>query len=46
MNEDDLTDNDYYEIDNQIFLCEICGWWCESSELKEDSDNICEQCNE
>lgn len=31
-------------LDNQIFLCEGCGWWCEISEMSEDSDTECNDC--
>jgi hypothetical protein len=27
---------------DDIFLCELCGWWCESSELAKDSS--CTDC--
>lgn len=36
MTEDDLTEDDHTILNNQIFLCDTCGWWCE----------ISEQCNE
>ena len=54
MEENDLTPEDYIKIDNEIFLCSECGWWCEicqaaSEEAKEANDrtlceNICEDC--
>jgi hypothetical protein len=43
MSEDDLTEDDHNEIDNQIFLCETCGWWCEICE--QDLDGNCEDCS-
>jgi hypothetical protein len=42
MDWDDLTSSDHDAIDNQIFRCETCGWWCESSE--EDDNGDCEDC--
>ena len=36
MDETDLTEDDHSIIDNEIFLCDTCNWWCE----------ICESCNE
>lgn len=43
MDEDDLTSDDYDYIDNEVFRCECCGWWCESSEQTET--NECRGCN-
>lgn len=47
MQEDDLTGVDHQDIDNQIFLCEQCGWWCETSEAHENTDgggDLCDDC--
>ena len=50
MSEDDLTEEDHFEIDNQIFLCETCGWWyelCEQcSETEDCNENDCQDCCE
>lgn len=43
MTEDDLTDEDYSNIDNEI----QCGWWCETSEGNENPDgggDLCSDC--
>lgn len=45
MEEDDLTEADHEDIDNQIFLCEQCNWWCEICERIEE-DDICEDCKD
>lgn len=37
----DLTSEDHAEIDDQIFLCDQCGWWCE---ISEQNGEICEDC--
>lgn len=43
MDDNDLTSEDHDEIDNQIFLCNQCGWWCESCEQNDNgSCNDCE----
>lgn len=36
------------EIDDQIFLCEVCSWWCDTSEQEqnENGETVCEDCNE
>lgn len=35
-------------IDQEIFRCEVCDWWCEQSEMAERSDErwICEECSD
>ena len=45
FNEDDLTKNQIEEIDNEIFCCSNCGWWCELSDQSEDGEN-CINCVE
>lgn len=44
MTQDDLTPEDFDEIDNEIFLCDNCGWWCEISE--QDDNGFCLDCAE
>lgn len=47
MTDDDLTDDDYAAIDNCIFYCCNCGWWCESSEGTElNGEQVCTDCKE
>ena len=47
MTEDDLIQKDYDFIDNEIFLCDECGWWCEICESNDvDGDNKCDDCAE
>jgi hypothetical protein len=29
-------------LDDQVMLCEACGWWCEAHEV--DDDGHCEDC--
>ena len=43
MNEMDLTTEDHEHIDNEIFLCETCGWWYEVCESG-DCEGNCENC--
>lgn len=31
-------------IDDEIFLCDCCSWWCEISEMEDDQ--ICTDCSE
>lgn len=47
MNEDDLTSEDHEAIDNEIFLCDECGWWCEISEQADtgEDEQKCEDCH-
>ena len=42
MDDMDLIQEDYDTMDNQIFHCETCGWWCESHEQQESGE--CEDC--
>jgi len=47
MTINDLTVDDYNAIDNQIFLCENCGWWCGTDEANEHPQglgDICDDC--
>ena len=47
LSEDELTLEDCRALDDQVFLCTTCGWWCETSELCEDDDtgeNVCQDC--
>lgn len=47
MEYEDLTDEDLQQIDNQIFLCDQCGWWCEISEqADEEEEGYCAECRE
>lgn len=46
MELEDLTEQDYADIDNEIFLCETCGWWCEIGEVSEHEDGVCTDCVE
>lgn len=45
MDREDLDQKDLETIDDQIFVCETCGWWCEISE-RADDEEICEDCAE
>jgi hypothetical protein len=33
-------------IDQEVFLCTCCGWWCEQSEAGEDNEGGEPQCDE
>ena len=37
MEYDDLTTEDLQTIDDQIVLCEQCGWWVESHECEDET---------
>jgi hypothetical protein len=32
-------------LDNQIFCCEQCNWWCELSEMADNDDWECRDCS-
>ena len=40
----DVTLDFYQEIDNLMFLCELCGWWCEIGDMHENEDQTCSSC--
>lgn len=44
----ELTNDDHNAIDNEIFLCDTCGWWCELSERSDAGADgeVCEDCAE
>jgi hypothetical protein len=45
--EDDLTQSDHEFINNEIFRCDTCGWWCEiceNSETDNADEMICQDC--
>lgn len=45
--ESDIQLTDY--IDQEIFLCPVCNWWCERSEGNEDpaqDEDVCDDCFE
>jgi hypothetical protein len=43
-NAEDLIDHiPFLEyLDNHIFLCDSCGWWCELSEMSDEG--VCSDC--
>lgn len=48
LSEEDITDEQMAHIDQEIFLCTDCGWWCEISEETKsvnDSELGCRDCN-
>ena len=32
-------------LDNEIFRCDCCSWWCPISESSENVDTECTDCN-
>lgn len=32
------------ELDELVFLCEQCGWWCEIGEMAENRESVCDEC--
>ena len=40
----ELTEEDWKQIDDEIFRCECCMWWYEIGEQQEDGN--CEDCHE
>lgn len=47
MTEDDLTEDGHNKLDQEIFLCAHCGWWCEiSEESGNEFELVCNDCEE
>jgi hypothetical protein len=45
MEQNGLTHEDEAEFDSMLFLCSICGWWCDTEGLSNDDGNQeCEDC--
>lgn len=43
--EDDMSQANHEELDNQLFCCVSCGWWCELCEEAEGcSEPTCTDC--
>lgn len=40
----ELSDEDTSHLDQEIFLCDTCGWWCEICE--EDGEGNCQDCHD
>lgn len=47
----DIRDEQHVEMlldaeiaEQEIFLCEVCGWWCWSHEFSEVEENTCNDC--
>lgn len=44
--ESDLSKSNLEQIDGEIFLCDLCGWWYEVEEKTEHhGDAVCESCS-
>jgi hypothetical protein len=45
MDESELKPDDLEELDNEIFNCTFCGWWCEIFECNDRSnEQVCDDC--
>lgn len=40
----ELTNVEFDELDDLIFECHECGWWCDSGELS-SIDDVCSDCH-
>ena len=47
INLDEFTVEELEELDEEIFECNTCGWWCDiDEEVGEGTQLICQECNE
>ncbi|MGV8961910.1 MAG: hypothetical protein ACOH2V_00835 [Candidatus Saccharimonadaceae bacterium] len=44
IEEDDLSKENLEDLENEIFHCDSCGWWCGASESNDGNENICTDC--
>jgi hypothetical protein len=47
--EPELTQDECLELDQEVFLCDTCSWWCDASEANENPSgggDLCDDCNE
>jgi hypothetical protein len=44
IEESEISEEEHEMIDNEIFLCDTCGWWLELSEMSHDGEN-CLDCS-
>lgn len=43
--EEDMTIADWQYIEEQIFCCNCCGWWCDVAECHDTEDGMmCDDC--
>lgn len=45
-----LTDKELEYIDENIFICVSCGWWCESGDYNSEAceatgEDVCSECD-
>lgn len=43
---EDISDQSLLEIDQEIFQCDTCGWWCRIEEMSENDNQVCTDCEE
>lgn len=46
---DDLDIEDHLALDEKVFCCEKCGWYCDIDELSERADGntlFCDECED
>lgn len=41
---DDVALESLGALDELIFLCDMCGWYCEIGEMSENQESICDEC--
>lgn len=42
----DLSLAEHSMINDQVFECSCCGWWCEIEQSSEYDSTVCEDCDE
>jgi len=44
LDDEDFTIEELTLLDDEIFLCDICNWWCEVCEMSETDHAVCTDC--
>lgn len=44
LDTEDFTVVELQLLDDEIFLCDECSWWCELGEMSEKGESICTDC--
>ena len=40
----DITEEELDEVNEAIFRCDICSWWCTVGEMADGYETMCNEC--
>lgn len=41
---ENLSPETLERFDENLFECEVCGWWCAMDAVSETTDGVCDEC--